>query len=57
MMNPNLVTYMIAEYDRQRFLRDAEQFRLAQVAQGRGRQALSSLAALLSALVAALHLG
>ncbi len=56
-MNPNLLTYMIVEHERQQMLRDAEQFRLAQVAQGRGRQALSSLASLLSALVAALHLG
>ena len=56
-MNPNLLTYMIAEHNRQQYLRDAEHFRLVQIAQGHGKWTLSTLAALLSALVAAVHLG
>ncbi len=56
-MNPNLLTFMIADYNRQQYLRDAERFRLAQIAQGRGKQTLSTLGALLSALMAAIRFG
>lgn len=56
-MDANWKTYMIAEHHRQQRLREAERFRLAQVAQGHGRQALTALAAALGALLAAVHIG
>jgi hypothetical protein len=55
-MNITWTTCMIAEYERKARLQDAEHYRLAQIAQGRGKHALTSLTALLSALLAALHI-
>ncbi len=50
-MEAYLKIYMIAEHHRQQRLREAEQYRLAQVSRGRAKEALAALSALLSALL------
>lgn len=51
-MEANLKAYLIAAHDRQQRLREAEQYRLAQVSRQRPKEAPAALSALLGALLA-----
>lgn len=51
-MEAHLKAYLIAAHERQQRLREAEQYRLAQVSQRRPKETLAALSALLGALLA-----